>query len=82
MKIPQRSGFYWAKWRTAEQDAGHTEVLPLADEWEVVWVFENGADPEDEEFLRVFVTGVEATQPVWNFEWGSGPLKLPARAAR
>ena len=81
MALPAKAGFYWAKWVAAERDTRHASALTPSDNWEVVWVFENSADQQAEEFLRVLVTGVERIQPIANFEWGPGPL-LPPKGRR
>ena len=81
MARPRRPGFYWAKWHTAEHNAGVSE-LSHSSEWEVVWVLENSTDSRDEEFLRVLVTGVEETQAIKNFDWRLGPLKAPSPSAK
>ena len=46
--------------------------------WDVVYVFQNGDDERQRDFLRVLVVGVEGTQSIENFEWGPGPLTPPA----
>jgi hypothetical protein len=78
---PTRPGFYWAKWCLADQGklmtAEYETYLPCK-EWEVVEVFENGFDPNDEDYLRVEVLGVTDSQSLENFFWGPGPLTPPA----
>jgi hypothetical protein len=77
--FPTRAGFYWAKWLTAERETRHAQMLTPSDDWEIVWVFENSTDQRKEDFLRVLVIGVEASQSIKNFEWGPGPLTRPER---
>jgi hypothetical protein len=57
-------------------------MLTPSDDWEIVWVFENSSDQQQEEFLRVLVIGMEAPQPIKNFEWGPGPLTRRERRNR
>lgn len=79
-EIPSKPGFYWAKWRLADQGdaktAEYESYLPC-DKWEVVDVFVNGGDPADPNFLRVHVPGVDDGQSRENFFWGPGPLLAP-----
>ena len=79
---PARAGFYWAKWLIAERETRHAQMLTPSADWEIVWVFENSTDQQQEEFLRVLVIGVEASQSVRNFEWGPGPLTQRERRNR
>jgi hypothetical protein len=76
--FPRQDGFYWAKWRTAEQETRYGTTLTPSDVWDVVYVFQNGDDERQRDFLRVLVVGVEGTQSIENFEWGPGPLTPPA----
>jgi hypothetical protein len=79
MVHPKRTGFYWARWLAAERNTRDGSMLTPSQDWEVVWVFQNSTDPQDDEFHRVLVIGVESTQPIENFEWGPGPLNSPGR---
>jgi hypothetical protein len=68
--VPSFPGHYWARWKikdpgTAEEDD------PPGGQWEVVQVFANCIDPEDDEYLMVAVPGVERSQSVENFHWGT-----------
>lgn len=79
---PTRPGFYWAKWRIADQGqpmtAEYESYLPC-DNWEVVDVFENNLDRDAEDHLRVHVPGVSDSQSIENFFWArQGPLDPPA----
>jgi hypothetical protein len=49
---------------------------------EYFWVFKNRSDQQEEDFLRVLVIGVEASQSIRNFEWGPGPLTRRERRNR
>lgn len=67
---PKAPGHYWARWRikaagTADEDD------PPGGAWEVVQVFVNCIDPDDDEYLMVAVPGVERSQPIENFYWGA-----------
>jgi len=77
---PTKPGFYWAKWRVADQDdpmtAEYESYLPCSN-WEVMDVFENCADETDPEYLRVHVPGVSDSQSMENFFWGPGSLVAP-----
>lgn len=80
---PTRPGWYWAKWRIAEDDTPKelAETLPH-DAWTIVEVYANCIDEGDPEYLRVFVSGVAESQLVENFLWGSEipPALAPNRA--
>lgn len=66
---PTGPGHYWARWRI--KDAGTAEEDdPPQGNWEVVQVFVNCIDPDDEEYLMVAVPGVERSQSIDNFFWG------------
>ena len=41
--LPKEPGFYWAKLLIAEAETRQALDLP-SDEWEAVWVFQNGSD--------------------------------------
>jgi hypothetical protein len=70
--VPTKPGFYWAKWRIAEDDtpAELAATLPC-DTWGVVEVFENYiGEKHDNEKFRVAVPGVRESQLLENFIWG------------
>lgn len=50
---------------TAEEDE------PPSGCWEVVQVFQNCIDEDDDEHLMVAVAGVECSQSIENFFWGA-----------
>lgn len=65
---PEKPGHFWAK-------LIHPSRMPEGEDWrstdwEVVQVFENSADPNDEEYLGVHVPGIEPCQWVQDFVWG------------
>lgn len=62
--LPTKTGFYWARWMTAESGTPEGEVTCPDVEWEIVHVFE--ADDE----LRAMIPGVSSCQSIANFEWG------------
>ncbi len=74
--LPKEPGFYWAKLLIAEAETRQALDLP-SDEWEAVWVFQNGSDLQGKEYLRVLIVGVESSQSIQNFEWRPGPLVPP-----
>lgn len=78
MPLPHRSGYYWAKWQAAAPDTREAQHLTPSRDWEVVWVFENGSEAADSEYLRVLVVGVEQSQKLDDFQWGPGPITAPA----
>jgi hypothetical protein len=80
-EIPQAPGFYWAQWRIASPGTREAEELTPSFEWEVVEVFKNSIDEDDDEHLMVSVSGVEKGQALDAFVWGSGPLSPPAEIA-
>lgn len=67
---PTGAGFYWAKWKIADDRTREAEELTPSDRWEVVEVVVNHVDREDPEHLRVSVSGVECSQPLDGFFWG------------
>ena len=70
-----REGFYWAKWRIADEGTPPDNCRGADAEWEVVYVFENHiVDGEPDQF-RVSVPGVEQSQSFENFYWGPTPIK-------
>ena len=76
-EAPKEAGFYWAKWKIADDGTKEGDELTPSDGWEVVEVFVNCIDETDDEYLMVFVPGVERCQSVQNFFWGNGPLQSP-----
>jgi hypothetical protein len=60
LTLPTRAGFYWAKWLTADPQTVEGSILTPSGDWDVVYVYENGLDKRETEFLRVLVIGVEA----------------------
>lgn len=76
--LPVSQGFYWAKWRIADDEtpADLAATLPV-DIWEVVEVFLNHTSDDSDERFRVNVCGVLAGQSLENFVWGPGPLEPP-----
>jgi hypothetical protein len=73
MPVPQQVGFYWAKWLTADRHTKDGNLLPPAEEWDVVFVFENSDDDKSAERFRVLVVGAEARRNA-NFAWGAGAV--------
>ena len=70
-----RAGFYWAKWRIADEGTPADLCMGARAVWEVVEVFENHiADGEPDQY-RVAVAGVEGSQSFENFYWGKLPIK-------
>jgi len=77
MKKPAHPGFWWAKWKIADEGTREGGELTPSDEWEVMHVFSNTLDNTHPEHLMVFVPGVEKPQSLENFFWGPGPLEEP-----
>ena len=78
--VPAKPGFYWAKWRIADDGTVEGDDLTPSDVWEVVHVTENTSDKSHPEYLRVSVSGVQRGQALENFFWGPGPLPEPPSA--
>jgi len=76
-KLPRNPGFYWAKWRIADEGTRDGDEATPSDKWEVVEVFMNSTEPTDDEYMRVSIPGVDRSQHITNFVWGPGPLKPP-----
>lgn len=74
---PKSEGFYWAKWRIADDGTPEGDEQTPSDKWEVVDVFVNCVDHTDPEWLRVHVSGQSHGQSIENFIWGPGPLTPP-----
>lgn len=73
---PTKPGFYWAKWRIADDGTRDGGELTPSSKWEVVEVH------EDTHGLAVFVAGVEQPQAVDNFFWGyTLPVSIRRTAA-
>lgn len=82
MPPPKAEGFYWAKWKIADDGTvGADDGALDPNRWEVVDVFRNhlGDDPAGR--WRVLVPGVQRSQSLENFYWGPGPLTRPGRMA-
>lgn len=65
---PTMPGFFWAK-LMSPKDVPEGEDFESVD-WEVVEVFINCIDPDDDEHLRASVNGIERSQPIDAFLWG------------
>jgi hypothetical protein len=85
-QLPTAEGFYWGKWRIADDGtyahqpgvSKDEQDRPPSHEWEVMHVVENCIDRTDPEFLMVMVPGVSKWQSLENFVWGArveGPEK-------
>lgn len=74
--MPQKPGYYWAKWQIASDRTVEGDELTPAFDWEIVQVNENVngwqdmTDDEDMERLSVAVCGVQMTQWRDCFLWG------------
>lgn len=75
MIVPTKPGFYWAKWRIADDGTVEGVEMTPQDRWEPVEVFDNNATDEP---LRVFVCGVQKSQTLKNFVWGN-PIEEPKK---
>lgn len=74
MKMPSSVGWYWAKWKIADDGTRDGDENATGAVWECVEVYEPN---NNDGLLRVFVAGVERTQSLENFFWGPGPLEMP-----
>lgn len=78
MTVPTKPGFYWAKWRIAEEGSETSigDKVP-GNRWEIVEV-ERGYE-DDPDGPIVSVVGEPKMQSLENFFWGlgSGPLVSP-----
>ncbi|RWR14234.1 hypothetical protein [Paenirhodobacter populi] len=63
---PKKSGFYWGRWHTPARGTADGGEMCTGTAWEVHEVWLAGFD----EGLKVFVPGVEKSQPLDAFEWG------------
>lgn len=77
LNVPHAAGFYWAKWKIAAEGTREGAELTPSDAWEVVQVFENCLDRDDDEFLMVSVPGVEQCQALDSFYWCLTRLEEP-----
>lgn len=75
--MPTAEGFYWGKWRIANEGTKEGDEQTPSDEWEVMHVVENTLDYDDPDHLMVMVPGQASWQSLENFFWGPGPLFLP-----
>lgn len=73
--VPERPGFYWARWMSAELGTRDGDIITPDAAWLVVQVFEN-AEVGRPDHLLVLVPGVEVGQALVNFEWGSGLIAM------
>jgi|GEM_PF-3569889 len=69
--MPDRPGYYWAKWRIAAYGTREGDELTPSDTWEIVQVNGNNGDPGSLEELSVSVSGVEQVQWRHYFVWGA-----------
>jgi len=69
-QIPEKFGFYWAKWRIADDGTPEGEELTPSDRWEPVELWENCLCPGNPEYRKVSVPGVAVSQDPQNFVWG------------
>lgn len=76
MLVPKEPGWYFAKWKIAEDGTRDAEHLTPSNKIECVEIYINGHDKEDSEYLMVAVGGVEKPQPIENFYWIS-PIEVP-----
>ena len=66
--VPKFVGFYWAKWRIADDGTKEGDELTPSNTWEVVQLINGGSI--DKPHFYVSVPGVEKIQSVENFVWG------------
>lgn len=66
--VPKTEGFYWAKWRIADDGTKEGDELTPSNEWEVVQLV-NGGNTYEPHFYAS-VPGVEKVQSLENFIWG------------
>jgi hypothetical protein len=80
-EMPNRTGYFWAKWRIASDDTPEGDELTPCDDWEIVQINENGGEGLTE--YSVSVPGVAVVQWRDCFVWGSfvAPLKQPTPPA-
>lgn len=76
--MPDRPGYYWAKWQIAADGTHEGDDLTPADDFEIVQVNANVLGWDEikpgeagyDERLSVFVPGVRETQWPMDFIWG------------
>jgi len=71
---PEEPGHYWGRWHSPAPGTVDDGECCDGEEWEVHQVFVNSVEPGPDR-LRVFVPGVEESQPLDGFEWGPEVLK-------
>lgn len=76
--MPTVPGFYWAKWRIADEGTAEGDELTPSDKWEPVELAVNAIDRNHPEYLKVYVQGVTMTQSPENFVWGPAIEGMPA----
>lgn len=69
-QMPQKPGYYWAKWQIAADGTVEGDELTPAADWEIVQVNDNGGERGTLEELSVAVCGVQMTQWRDCFLWG------------
>lgn len=81
--LPQieQEGYWWARWHTPDPATEDDGDGCFGDVWEPVQVFLNSIDPDSDESWRVFVPGVQRSQPLDAFEWGD-PIPKPQKYER
>jgi hypothetical protein len=85
-QMPQKPGYYWAKWRIAADDTHEGDELTPSDSWEIVQVnwnvsgWEDETDEENPERLSVLVPGVREVQWRDCFVWGDFIASLKPEA--
>lgn len=78
--IPQKPGYYWAKWRIATDETLDGDELTPSNEWEIVQVNDNGGEAGDPEELSVAVHGVREVQWRDCFIWGAHVADLSPKS--
>lgn len=68
---PTKAGHYWAKWKVCDDGTDDEEDFTAHKHWEVVDVFENHINDDEDDRLRVHVSGVRRSQHLDNFVWGT-----------
>lgn len=75
---PTTRGFYWCKWRIAEDDTHEADKIEWPqDSLIIVEVFFAEHGDNDQPVFRADVPGYARTQSVENFIWYSGPIEPP-----
>lgn len=70
MTKPNEPGHYWGRWHSPDPQTADSGEMCCGELWEVHRVYRDDVGNEPD-LLRVFVPGVEATQPIDAFEWGN-----------